>query len=339
MIVLCENCKIHFEKKDYLIEKSKMHFCSKKCQHEWRTGKTDLIKKKGKYKTCPICQTVFYCFPSEIGNKKTCSKECSYKLGRLLGKHSGENCNFWAGGYDEYRGASWYKQRSEARKRDNDICQICGKTKEEEGRHMIVHHIVPFRFFENDYVKANDLINLMCVCASCHGKMESHLWRKVPKEYQYLLNGIIPQEKSIRDNRYKDHEIEFMKNNYMKLGATELAKILNRPYSSIADKARELNLKYEYWSDEDTELLKLNYPIKNKKEILDLFPDKSYLAIKSYANGMGILKVKLWTEEEKEFIKSNYPIYDINYICYNLRNKTKSQIKAYIDNHKIKKIS
>lgn len=291
---ICENCnKEFFEYKSH--RKGKHVFCSMSCQHEWRTGKTELINKKGIYKECRICGKNFYCYPYQINNKKTCSMECNYKLQRLEGIHQGENCNFWTGGFDEYRGKNWYAQREKARIRDNNTCQICGKKIDEHDKNMIVHHIVPFRFFKNDYKKANHLDNLICLCHNCHAKQESHQWHEVPSEYQYLLKGIEPQAKPPSGKRYSKEEIEFIKLNYDKMTYEELGKIMNRSKDSVSDKILELGLSKRknytgLFSNKEKELVKKYYPIINKNELMKKFPNRTYGSISSFARRNNIKK-------------------------------------------------
>jgi 5-methylcytosine-specific restriction endonuclease McrA len=291
---VCENCNKEFY--EYKSHKRGKHiFCSMSCQHEWRTGKTGLLKKKGTYKECPICGNKFYCYPYEVDKRKTCSKECKYEYERLLGIHQGENCNFWTGGFDNYRGKNWYSQREKARKRDNNTCQVCGKTIDEHDTNMIVHHKVPFRFFQNDYKKANDLDNLVCVCRNCHAKQESHQWSEVPIEYQYLLKGLKPQLKPPAGKRYSKEEIDFIKENYDKMTYEELANIMNRPKNSVSDKILELGLNKRknytgLFSDEEKELVKKYYPIMDKNELMKLFPNRTYGSISSFARRNKIKK-------------------------------------------------
>jgi len=54
--------------------------------------------------------------------------------------------------------------KSLIRERDNHICQLCGRTKEEEGKNLSVHHI--------DYIKENlDPSNLITLCNRCNSKV------------------------------------------------------------------------------------------------------------------------------------------------------------------------
>ena len=234
---MCKNCGKEFYSYKTSGGKPRV-FCSRACNHAWREGRTNTTKKKGIYKKCPICGKDFYCYPSEIKTKKTCSRACKYELERREGIRSGENCNFWHGGFDSYRGVSWYHQRKLALERDNNTCAICGKTAEEQGYSMLVHHIVPFRFFENDHKKANSLDNLICLCHNCHAKQESHHWHEVPEEYQYLLDGIEPQKKPPAGRRYTTEEVQYLRDNYKRKSYKEMAEELGRTENSIIDKIR-----------------------------------------------------------------------------------------------------
>lgn len=289
---VCENCG-----KTFLAEpshrKHKHVFCSMKCQHEWRTGKTGLVKKKGVYKTCPVCGNKFYCYPCEVDIRKTCSVECKNEYERINGTNSGENCNFWRGGFDSYRGKNWYHQRQLALKRDGNKCAICGKTAKEQGYNMIVHHIVPFRFFDNDYERANDLDNLICLCHNCHAKQESHRWTVVPEEYKYLLKGVTPKEKPPSGRRYTEEEIQYIKDNFDDMTYDELARIMGRPKYSVIDKAANLGLKKtrrSIFSKEEVKIIEENYPFEGESFFKEKIPDKTYKQIASYCQRNKIYK-------------------------------------------------
>jgi DEAD/DEAH box helicase domain-containing protein len=92
----------------------------------------------------------------------------------------GEKNPLWKGGHSGDRGPNWDRQRREARKRDGYRCQCCGIKQKKKKAHA-VHHIVPFREFgyirgiNHNYVQANELSNLITLCASCHNKAESGL--------------------------------------------------------------------------------------------------------------------------------------------------------------------
>lgn len=299
---ICENCGKKFRAEESQ-RKGKHIFCSMKCQHEWRTGKTGLVKQKGVTKKCPVCGKEFYCYPCEVDVRITCSRACKAEYGRMKGVHSGENCNFWRGGYDSYRGKNWYSQRKKALERDNNTCAVCGKTAQEQGYDMIVHHIVPFRFFENDYQKANSLDNLICVCHNCHAKQESHHWHTVPEEYWHLLKGVVPQAKPPAGERYTEEELQFIRENFDKMEYKKLAEIMGRTLNSVADKISNMGLKkgrHTVFTQEEIDFIVENYPTQGPSFFCKNMPDKSYNTIRSYCNRHGIHKKKRNTERSTQ---------------------------------------
>lgn len=112
-----------------------------------------------------------YCGEETVVNVTTqrdfCDHECYAKYLKETNLFTGPNNGYWKGGYDPYYGPNWREQRRKARDRDNYECQNCGITEEELGQEMDVHHITPFREFD-DYEEANKLENLICYCQDCH---------------------------------------------------------------------------------------------------------------------------------------------------------------------------
>lgn len=244
IIVNCEQCGKEVKKYQSQIKPGQMYFCSFNCQHIWRTGRTGTIKKpKGILKKCLYCEKDFYVYPSEVDIKKYCSKECRIKHNVEKGTWSGENCNFWRGGFDYYRGPNWHEQKRKARKRDK-VCQKCGKTREENIRALNVHHIIPFRFFNGNYIEANSLDNLITLCSSCHRETDSHWWNNVPEHLKDKVN-LPPAEKILLNqwNKYSEEEIQKIIELYPTHSAKQLADIIQRPYSSIRWKIVNLGLK------------------------------------------------------------------------------------------------
>ena len=88
-----------------------------------------------------------------------CSKLCSSEY------HTGSLNGNWQGGksFEPYGLEFNNGLREQIRKRDNFICQECGKIEEVLGCKLDVHHI--------DYDKTNNKPeNLICLCKSCHAK-------------------------------------------------------------------------------------------------------------------------------------------------------------------------
>lgn len=76
-------------------------------------------------------------------------------------------------------GPNWEQQRGLARARDRYACRQCGRTEAEVGRQHDVHHQRPFRTFgyipgvNDHYLAANQLDNLLTLCAACHQRVEA----------------------------------------------------------------------------------------------------------------------------------------------------------------------
>lgn len=87
----------------------------------------------------------------------------------------GENHHRWMEGETEYSGR-WWKGRQLALKRDDYSCQSCGTTKGEIGREPDVHPIKPVRVFD-DPQDAHYLDNVVCLCRTCHPRVE---WGLLP---------------------------------------------------------------------------------------------------------------------------------------------------------------
>lgn len=141
----------------------------------WECVGTDL--RKGETKTCPICGKEEYVKPAKLKHWRTCSRECDRRLKIETGVFAGENNPAWRGGYQNYYGPNWKRQRNAARKRDGYMCRMCGIA--EGGQEHDVHHIIAFREFgyvpdDNDkYKLANRLSNLVTLCRSCHISVEN----------------------------------------------------------------------------------------------------------------------------------------------------------------------
>ncbi len=80
--------------------------------------------------------------------------------------NSGENNAMWRGGrsLDSYSVEWNEKLRRSIRERDDHSCQLCGKTKEEEGQNLSVHHI-------DEDKQNNHPDNLISLCTACHMRL------------------------------------------------------------------------------------------------------------------------------------------------------------------------
>lgn len=94
------------------------------------------------------------------------SEEARKKMSDAKKGRTGEKAANWQGGisFEPYTPEFNDALKEKVRKRDNHICQLCGKTEEQEGKRLSVHHI--------DYQKENCAEdNLMSLCHSCNAKV------------------------------------------------------------------------------------------------------------------------------------------------------------------------
>lgn len=82
----------------------------------------------------------------------------------------------------ETYGVNWYEMRQQALQRDRFRCQDCGmeqsEHRDEYGRGLDVHHIMPVRQFDTPE-DANILLNLITLCRDCHRKWEQFSLEKI----------------------------------------------------------------------------------------------------------------------------------------------------------------
>lgn len=174
---ICKQCGTSFTAKY-----QKRVFCSNQCQGLWASANNRGVnhpnygkpskKFSSKTKSCLVCQKPFIVKRSIAHQSHYCSRACNGKAKTLF--HSGTQSNLYKGGRFKERGPSWSKAKRLARERDV-CCQHCGIHPDHLGRKLDVHHIKPFRLFGIErHLEANDLSNLICLCANCHTYVE---WR------------------------------------------------------------------------------------------------------------------------------------------------------------------
>jgi 5-methylcytosine-specific restriction endonuclease McrA len=91
-----------------------------------------------------------------------------------IGRNAGDRNPNWKGGTSAvcWRGPGWSSIKRTIRKRDRNTCQICLRDTKHPGKAMDVHHRVSFFAFP-DPAEANRPENLVCLCRSCHMKVEN----------------------------------------------------------------------------------------------------------------------------------------------------------------------
>lgn len=170
----CEYCGCQFERPPAHIMPGRQ-YCSKECHDEDQRDPTTWVAR-----ICEFCGEEFETRIWQIdyrGNGgKYCSNDCKHAAMSIT--HTAEGNPNWTGGHSQYvyYGPNWHSQRRKALKRDDYTCQVCGATD-----YLHVHHIKPFATFNyitgynDNYLKANRLSNLVTLCQCCHKPVECGL--------------------------------------------------------------------------------------------------------------------------------------------------------------------
>ena len=110
---------------------------------------------------------------------------------------------------------------------------------------------------------------------------------------------------------WENWEIELLKT-YYPIGGSKLCQekgLTNRPIHVIGNQANRLGLKLEtylgLWTDEEIGILKENY-LDLGENIVELLPNRTWLAIQAKAVQIGIKRSRGWSEEELKILKENF---------------------------------
>lgn len=202
----CAYCGKVFERAQWRIDKRKkanhnhkLVFCSFECSKKWHVGEKH--QRFNQIDTvCVICGKVFRDTNWRVstGRTKTCSNECKYKYIGLLSKNRersldefvrGENHPNWRGGisFEPYCPKFNKEFKERVRAFFNYRCVECGKTQEEEGRALCIHHVN----YNKKTCCDNTIPLFVPLCDTCH-KHTNHnreYWQLHFTELIYLQHG------------------------------------------------------------------------------------------------------------------------------------------------------
>ena len=130
-------------------------FCSEACRYKWR------ITINVAPFECPGCERTVTVPLHKLATRKYCTTSCARATYNRLHRR-GDGNGRWRGGRALSYGPGWKKIKERIRARDK-VCRGCGKTPEQNGRALDVHHDDPFRFSGD-----NSDENLRALCRSCH---------------------------------------------------------------------------------------------------------------------------------------------------------------------------
>jgi len=127
---------------------------------------------------------------------------------------------------------------------------------------------------------------------------------KLAKKFGRSTGAIRAYAKKIgiprRNFFWSEKETEYLRRNYHRMTAAELAAKLNRPEVSISRKGRQFGLKSSkkwWWTEKETQYLKRWYHKKTFKELTEAL-GKSRSAVARHAKLLGFSKTKRWTKKE-----------------------------------------
>lgn len=174
VVKACKRCGEEFESWVY----RNQVYCSLSCKNIVETRQYQPKLKRIAKMVDLICEwcgnpyTVHQCMNTGKRKSRFCSIECRGKSFSATNRGS-VHPNWRGGGKYLTRGRNWSAQRRKVLERDNCSCQICGLKMNNKSKKIIdVHHIKPYRQFNGDYTAANDLLNLITLCRSCHKRVE-----------------------------------------------------------------------------------------------------------------------------------------------------------------------
>lgn len=180
---ICQNCNKEFISKKGCKTRTPK-YCSRNCFMQIPKTEANKLKmsiaklgkepvnKLPKYESnCIVCNNIIINRVGAKYQKKYCNIECYYKslVGKTYIEKQGEKSHFWKGGVTNKseiaRKNGLYRiWQNQVFKRDNYLCQNCGKSKKDILLHA--HHII--KFSEN-IEKRYDVNNGVTLCIKCHG--------------------------------------------------------------------------------------------------------------------------------------------------------------------------
>lgn len=165
--VVCDGCGIIFLSNKSQVKKSNRHFHNVECKNKY-SSKNRLNRVE---RICEVCGNKFSVVPSIVGkgHGRYCSNKCR-SVGYGL-EHIGENNNAWNGGTSFIPYCEKFNRNFKARVRSffGNKCLLCGKTKDENGRDMDVHHV---HFDKSSCCNNEAPRKFATVCRSCHSKQQ-----------------------------------------------------------------------------------------------------------------------------------------------------------------------
>jgi hypothetical protein len=191
----CKMCGGGCEVDKCQVEKGQGLFCSRECYINYQKGNSIKVKT-----ICDYCGKIIYRDPSKMQHKlhgTFCTSACYDKWQRK--NIHGENSPNWQGGksFEPYCHKFNTKFKNYIRTKFDNVCFLCDKTEEENGRKLSVHHVNYDKACgcaetEEEKKADNKTCQFVPLCVSCNSKVnkDRDKWEKYFKEkLKNTLNG------------------------------------------------------------------------------------------------------------------------------------------------------
>lgn len=296
---ICNRCG-----KEYYSYKEKSNYCSRDCRN-----KNNQFVHKCDYcgKDIIVQKNIHDKYIS--GKKKHiyCSKECTDKgqITRLkkVCLECGKTYEVEQGLKDTKKFCSrecYDKNRMSNSKILKKLCPVCGKE---------------FKTYHTEQIycckSCRGISNRnreKCKCSYCGKEFE-----RISSEFKKCKNHYCSKECMYDDIRWKEADIEILRNNYRKIKTKDIQNMLSKKYSIKAIRSMAVGCGFAVsraWSDEESQLVWSNYDKLPLSDIMILLPNRTLPSIMHKAREKNLLgyfyKNNIYSDDDIEFLKSNY---------------------------------
>jgi hypothetical protein len=124
-----------------------------------------------------------------------------------------------------------------------------------------------------------------------------------------------------------EEDVEFVKNNYLKIPTKEIAIHINKSVWTVYEVAKSLGIGNFKWTDEKIEILKKYYVEKDFDFLFNVLGTTNKSSIQGKASGLGLHKRVIWTDEYDEIVKKYYSNSNWEEIFFRIPNLTKYSLQ------------
>ena len=310
----CVNCG-----KDYESYKENSKFCSRDCKKQYNN-----VERK-----CDCCGKKIIVPKSKVeGNPNHiyCGRDCMRKGFYTSVENICKNCGKKFTIYKSMSNQQYCSRKCYIEYKNNHslkkikICKYCGKEFETYHSNQIYCSYNCSIMSHRKRVKYR--------CEYCGKLSETKI-----SEYNKNNHHFCSVECKYNSYRWKDEDIDILKQFYHKIKIDELQKMLsvNRSRKSITSKAIMLGLTEDRsWSDDEEKILIDYYGIKPMNELLSMLPKRNYQSILTKSHNLGLLSYyyinRVYSDDDIKYLKENYLIKTDEELADNL-HRTVSGIK------------